>query len=700
MIKNIQKKYVVFAFLFVFCSAIFCFAVSYSPLKAFAASDSAYNITYDESGEFTYSKLEKTDYAQSCTYSVAGDSSRYDGVYGKTAIRRYYDASLPGSRNLQLYFRNTFAKGKSYEISFWIKFNSPAASSYVLVWYSGEGKQNENRDLPQLKCETGKEGEWIKYTVPAFRSDDKGVYENCFILTLECENFAADTEIFFDEFHAYEVADDKSLISGEDMSENDWTATSGTIEKSSFNDKGADFALKLQSGTKIESKFLNMRTNGVLRIRFAYKAESGSVLYFGIKDAFGNVIEETELTIISRRAIINAVTVDLKTYDFVKVFFRAKDGAAVVGLIEVIPHNHEFEDEGKYPINDRSNCTTIRFCKLCETEVSFVNHKLTTIREATCDTDGRIECTVCHNYSEVIPATGKHVCDKDITCSPDNPRERVKCKVCGKEFWLQKTHTFKYYFIGEDAHLKRCVTCGYEERSEHRVAAISLIEAPTEKDNGTAVCTCEECDNSFMTELPSLDQESAWVKTVVKEVTCENDGREKYVWKNGDLSIELTVEATGHEYEEIHTSATCETEGKSVYHKCRVCGDIYEKPEDIITFAPLGHSESEWITEIAPTTRSEGLQRKYCNRCNKITEERVVPKLNDSDYDKYILEDPEKTDGYLYRYTSKIYGTFTEYEPKSNGDKILLIVLPIVFVVALVASVALFIIFTEKGKSK
>ena len=28
---------------------------------------------------------------------------------------------------------------------------------------------------------------------------------------------------------------------------------------------------------------------------------------------------------------------------------------------------------------------------------------------------------------------------------------------------------------------------------------------------------------------------------------------------------------------------------------------IYEKPEDIVTFAPLGRGESEWITEIAPT---------------------------------------------------------------------------------------------------
>ena len=697
MIKRIQKKHIVFALLLV-CFAAILFSASFrSPSKAFAVSDTdACKIKYDESGAFTYSKLERTDYAtdQYCEY-VGAASSGYDGVYGKTAVRKNND-----DKNYQLFFRKAFAKGKTYEISFWVKFDSPAASSYVFVWYSGQNKENENRNLQQLKCEAGEEGKWKKYNIPAFRSDDKGVYENCFILTLECKNLAADTEIFFDEFHAYAVADDNPLISGEDMTGEEWTATEGTTEKSGFTEKGADLAIRLQSGSEIGSKFHNVRTNGVLRIKFAYRADAGTTLYFGIKDAFGNVIGKKELTSVARKAIINAVTIDLKTYDFVKVFFQTTNGAAVVGLTEVISHNHEFEDGNGYPIYDRNNCATIRFCKSCGFEVDFIKHNLTVVKEATCNANGRRECADCHNYSEVIPATGKHVYYKDITCSPDNPREQVACKECGETLWLQKTHTFGYSSVDENTHLKKCTACGYEERAEHRAADVSLIEIPTKKDNGTAVCACEECGNSYMTELPSFADESSWSKTVVKEVACETDGLEEYSWLKGRLSIRVVVEATGHEYEEIHTFATCETEGKSVYHKCRVCGDIYEKPEDIVTFAPLGHGESEWITEISPTTRSEGLQRKYCNRCKKMIEERVVPKLNDSDYDKYILEDPEKTDGYLYRYTSKTYGTFTEYEPNSNSDKVLLIVLPIFFVVALVASVALFIIFTEKGKSK
>lgn len=693
-----QKKYIVFALFFAFFSAALCSAVLFSPSKAYAAdadNTDAYKIAYDESGEFGYSKLERTDYAteQYCEY-VGADSSRYDGVYGKTAVKK--DSS---NKNYQLFFRKAFARGKSYEVSFRAKFNSPAAQTYVFVWYTGyEGsvQVNTNKDLPALRSEQG--GGWIKYSF-TFKSDDKGIYESLLRLTLECKNLAADTEIFFDEFHAYEVADDNSLISGEETNEEEWTLE-GNAEKSGFTAAGAPFALKLSSRTAITSKFLNARTNGVLRVKFAYKADSGAALYFGIKDAFGNVIGETDLTATADKAIVNIVTGDLKSYDFVRIFFRTENGSAVVGLTEVIPHTHEFADGNGYPKYDLNNCKTIRFCKICGFEVDFIKHNLTVVKEATCNTDGRKECIDCHNYSETIPATGKHVYDKDATCSPDNPREKVKCSACGETMWLQKAHAFEYVSVGDDAHIKKCSACGYEEQSSHRVGEVSLVVSPAKKETGVAVCVCEECGNSYMTELPSLADESAWRKTILKEVGCEEDGLEEYFWLNGDLSIESVVEAVGHEYEEIHTSATCEAEGKSVYHKCRVCGDIYENPEDIVVFAPLGHSESEWITEIAPTTRSEGLQRKYCNRCKKITEERVVPKLNVSDYDKYILEDPEKTDGYLYRYTSKIYGTFTEYEPKGNSDKILVIVLPIVFVITLVVSVVLFIIFTEKGKNK
>lgn len=49
----------------------------------------SYKIEYDESGAVTYSKPERMDYTtdQYCEY-VGAASSGYDGVYGKTVIRK------------------------------------------------------------------------------------------------------------------------------------------------------------------------------------------------------------------------------------------------------------------------------------------------------------------------------------------------------------------------------------------------------------------------------------------------------------------------------------------------------------------------------------------------------------------------------------------------------------------------------------
>ena len=198
-----------------------------------------------------------------------------------------------------------------------------------------------------------------------------------------------------------------------------------------------------------------------------------------------------------------------------------------------------------------------------------------------------------------------------------------------------------------------------------------------------------------MVMLPVLSSEE-WTKTVITEVGCETDGLNRYEWAKSKLSVDEIVEASGHEYEEKRVSATCTTEGKSAYHQCRVCGHIAEDEKDIVIFAPYGHSESEWITEVSPTTRRTGLQRKYCNRCKEKIDERVVPKLNSKDYEKYILENPETSNGYLYRYTSEIYGTFTEFVAKEDNDKILTIVIISAGAVTLSAAVVIFVLFTKK----
>lgn len=685
MIKRFTlKKFILFTLLSLLTAASF-FAVDYSRINAFAANDeSAYKIAYDTESEFSYSRTEKIDYTDE-TYCkiMQPETARYDGIYGKTAIKK-----TSQNKTYQLYFSNAFKSNVSYEISFFAKFESPTASTYVNVYYTDEDKKYQYDNLPQLK---GKDGEWVKYS---FTLKSNAAYEKLFKLTIECKNFSPETNVYFDEFHAYEVDDFSPLISGENADEKDWTLL-GDVKKSGFNDESDSVAYTLRSNAEITSKFIEVPQSGLLRIKFAYNASDDAKLYFGIKDVFGNVVSKTELTVKANKASCGVVTSDLKKYDFVRIFFSNEgNGPATAGLIEAVGHTHEFVSDGKYPIYDLFNCKTIQLCKICGFEAEFVRHEMRVVKEPTCGAEGRSECDKC-DYYEVIPATGEHVYDRDVTCSKDNKYEYVCCTECGELLWLRKEHEFEYSSLGESGHVKKCTACGYSEQSGHTVGKVTLVKAPTQTETGVAACKCTECGDAYMVTLPDLSSEE-WNKTTVTEVGCETDGLNRYRWAKGELSVDETIEATGHEYEEKRISATCTTEGKSAYHQCRVCGHIAEDEKDIVIFAPYGHSETEWITEVNPTTRRTGLQRKYCNRCKEKIDERVVPKLNAKDYEKYILENPETSDGYLYRYTSKIYGTFTEFEAKENDDKILAAVVISAFAVSLIVAVAVFVLFTKK----
>ena len=684
------KKVICFALFAAFLSVMLFAAAMLSPKKVLAESEEkAYDISYEAADEFSYSRLEKTDYTDKAYCRILQpESEKYDGVYGKNAIKK-----TAASRFYQLYFSNAFRTDRDYEISFWAKFVSPKPTSSVKVWYVGDDNvTGKVEDLPVL---TDKNGEWEKYSF-SFRSNAS--YEKLFKLTIVCNDFSSETCVYMDEFHAYETNGKSPVICGEEFSEKEWLAE-GNTEKTGFVSGSPENAIKLSGNASVTSKYLEIPSSGVLRVKFSYEISGGAKLYFGIKDVFGNAIEKTELSSAANKTTANVVSRDLEKYGFVKIFFETSgNGFAKVGLTEVIEHEHKFESGNGYPAYDPYNCTTVQYCGICEREVAFVNHEIKVVKEATCNAEGRKECVKCHNYSEVIPATGKHRYEKDVTCSPDNKREKVKCLDCGETLWLQKEHTFGYTSTGGDTHLKRCTACGYEEIAKHTVSTYSIVKNPSQTADGILSGVCGECGDYYITTLPALSDETAWNKVVTKEAGCETDGAVSYFWKEGTLTIEATVEATGHEYEEIHSIINCETEGKSVYHKCRKCGAVLESPDEIASFPPLGHLESEWITEVYPTTKSDGLQKKYCNRCKKVIEERVVPALNDTDYEKYVLEDPEKTDGYLFRYTSNIYGTFTEYEPKSNGDKILVILLPVAFVVALSVSVWLFVTISKKRK--
>jgi hypothetical protein len=60
-------------------------------------------------------------------------------------------------------------------------------------------------------------------------------------------------------------------------------------------------------------------------------------------------------------------------------------------------------------------------------------------------------------------------------------------------------------------------------------------------------------------------------------------------------------------------AATCTTDGYTGNTRCTNCGDITAQGT---TIAATGHDMGEWIETTAPTTTSEGTERRDCNNCD------------------------------------------------------------------------------------
>lgn len=68
--------------------------------------------------------------------------------------------------------------------------------------------------------------------------------------------------------------------------------------------------------------------------------------------------------------------------------------------------------------------------------------------------------------------------------------------------------------------------------------------------------------------------------------------------------------------------ATCQEGGYKTYH-CEICDQDY-------TFDykdPVDHVESEWITDVAPTTETTGQRHKECIFCHQVLAQESIPVL-------------------------------------------------------------------------
>ncbi len=138
-------------------------------------------------------------------------------------------------------------------------------------------------------------------------------------------------------------------------------------------------------------------------------------------------------------------------------------------------------------------------------------------------------------------------------------------------------------------------------------------------------CMCGEKEYKSITATGHT--ESEWITKSAP--TCTEAG-EKY--KECTVCHELLemgiISASGHSYKPAVTEPTCAKQGYTT-HTCH-CGDSYV---DSYTEA-LGHKESDWIIDKAPTCTEAGLKHKECTVCHEELETEAI-KANGHDYGEW-----------------------------------------------------------------
>lgn len=256
--------------------------------------------------------------------------------------------------------------------------------------------------------------------------------------------------------------------------------------------------------------------------------------------------------------------------------------------------------------------------------------------EPTCTQEGfsGMSCTLCHNYTErnedtVKPALGHDfgswISNGDGThkrvCSRDGAEEHAACTF-GAEEIVPPTCTSGGYTV------KRCSTCGFEQKSAHVTASGHAFGAWKQNGDGTHSRTCSKDGYTetkscvFSTESTLAPTCTAGGYTVKVCVDCAFKTQADAVAATGHKWQVLQKSTDNANHEEICMNAgcgqkrsvpcsmtestvapTCEQQGYDV-NVCRVCGNSFQDNPQ----AALGH---QWLDQYY----REGETRQHYRIC-------------------------------------------------------------------------------------
>ena len=271
---------------------------------------------------------------------------------------------------------------------------------------------------------------------------------------------------------------------------------------------------------------------------------------------------------------------------------------------------------------------------------------------------GDVYCLDCEEKiadGEVIPATGNHTFESEITLVPtccEKGERTYICSVC--EFtkteeveFDAENHADYGTEIRNDSEPKCiikgytgdicCVGCGeiletgeeIPETGKHDYAS-EITTAATCCNTGVRTYTCIVCEDSFTEEVAkdAMNHEGETEIRNAKDATCVSAGYTGNTHCKGcgaKLADGKEVEKTAHTEVEVKgKDATCKATGLTSGTKCSVC-DTVIKAQTVI--AKLEHKFGEWTLVKAPTTAEEGQEERVCSVCQK-AEIRDVEKLS------------------------------------------------------------------------
>ena len=252
-----------------------------------------------------------------------------------------------------------------------------------------------------------------------------------------------------------------------------------------------------------------------------------------------------------------------------------------------------YTEAGDYPVYYEITYT-FKNTNMVEDGVAFVH-----LRDEATTEDGSCACG-CGN-----PDCGCHDPDCDGCCCGDTG--------CGdKHNWvLLDSKDATCLTLGYDRYL--CVECGQIEKRDYEAALghafqTTVIREATCEVDGKALELCARCGLMRESATPKGEHE---YKTYSVAATCTSPGytvRECAVC--GDRHIEDITAALAHNYKAKTTPATCEGGGKTI-HLCDGCGSSF-----ITDYTdPLGHSWDEGKEITDATCTGEGMTEYTCVRC-------------------------------------------------------------------------------------